>query len=53
MAAGYFLTNILELACKNRLFFDRELWFPKTDIESHKVGEIDYIERPSMPGADS
>lgn len=42
LAAGYFLTNVIDLVCPNWLFWNYGLWFPATGKEAYKTGEIGF-----------
>ena len=45
MAAGYFLTNVINDVCKKELMWNQNLWFPDSSKEIHKTGEIQFKEK--------
>jgi hypothetical protein len=47
MAAGYFVTNVVDLACPKWMWLSNGLWFPASGKERYRTGEVAFRQRPN------
>lgn len=44
IAAGYFLTNLIDIVCPGKLLWNNNLWFPNRGKEFYMTGKIKFIQ---------